>query len=427
MPVDTVSPPHSSRKQAFSPVVLQPCMSKEEINILPIQAWEGPVVLVREEKTLADALEKLRQEPVLGFDTETRPTFTKGKTCRPALIQLATADTAYLIQLTHLPFSEDIAELLSSPRVLKVGVAIHDDMKALARIHPFQADGVVDLAVMARARGIQAQGLRTPQSVTVPCGETPPLLPFGWPVIVKPADSPAYWNCRFPGKRKVYLADSAAVLEEILGTVARGGYRGAMLVQEYIPGPDTTLGVVNTYCARDGSVPWIVQGQVLLQERTPEGVGNYGAVLVEPARQDNALLAALAALLRESGWRGYANFDLKYDPRGEPVLFEMNPRQGRASYFCTAAGANLARPLVEDLVQQTGVTLPALRPAVWYTAPWGVVRRYCPAKGLWRRAASLRRRGRGRCHLLAPGEGPARRVWYWLRQGAYWRKVKNYG
>lgn len=161
MPVDTVSPPHSSRKQAFSPVVLQPCLSKEEINLLPIQAWEGPVVLVREEESLAAALEKLRQEPVLGFDTETRPTFTKGKTCRPALIQLATADTAYLIQLTHLPFSEDIAELLSSPRVLKVGVAIHDDMKALARIHPFQADGVVDLAVMARARGIQAQGLRT--------------------------------------------------------------------------------------------------------------------------------------------------------------------------------------------------------------------------------------------------------------------------
>ena len=161
MPVDTVSPPHSSRKQAFSPVVLQPCLSKEEINLLPIQAWEGPVVLVREEESLAAALEKLRQEPVLGFDTETRPTFTKGKTCRPALIQLATADTVYLIQLTHIAFCSDIAELLSSPRVLKVGVAIHDDMKALARIHAFSADGVVDLGAMARARGIQAQGLRT--------------------------------------------------------------------------------------------------------------------------------------------------------------------------------------------------------------------------------------------------------------------------
>ena len=88
-------------------------------------------------------------------------TFTKGKTCRPALIQLATADTVYLIQLTHIPFSDDIADLLASPEVLKVGVAIHDDMKALARIHPFTAGGVVDLAVMARARGVQAQGLRT--------------------------------------------------------------------------------------------------------------------------------------------------------------------------------------------------------------------------------------------------------------------------
>ena len=161
MSADPASSSLISKRQALSPVVLHPCLSKEEINLLPIQAWEGPIVLIQEEEALATALEKLRREPVLGFDTETRPTFTKGKTCRPALIQLATADTAYLIQLTHMPFSDAIAELLSSPHVLKVGVAIHDDMKALARIHPFTADGVVDLAVMARARGIQAQGLRT--------------------------------------------------------------------------------------------------------------------------------------------------------------------------------------------------------------------------------------------------------------------------
>ena len=162
MSVNSAShPPRTPQRQALSPVVRQPCLCKEDLNLLPIQAWEGPVVLVQDEEGLAAALEKLRQEPVLGFDTETRPTFTKGKTCRPALIQLATADTVYLIQLTHVSFSDDIADLLASPEVLKVGVAIHDDMKALARIHPFTAGGVVDLAVMARARGIQAQGLRT--------------------------------------------------------------------------------------------------------------------------------------------------------------------------------------------------------------------------------------------------------------------------
>ncbi|MBQ4616533.1 MAG: 3'-5' exonuclease domain-containing protein 2 [Mailhella sp.] len=142
-------------------VALQPALSKEDINLLPIQAWNGPIVIVQDEIALDSALEQLWKEPVLGFDTETRPTFTKGKTCLPALIQLSTADTAYLIQLTHLSFNERMAELLSSPRILKVGVAIHDDMKALARIHEFTPGGVVDLAALARAKGIQAQGLRT--------------------------------------------------------------------------------------------------------------------------------------------------------------------------------------------------------------------------------------------------------------------------
>ncbi len=147
---------------AHKPVVaLQPCLTKDEINLLPIQAWNGPIVLVQDDAALDAALEQLWKEPVLGFDTETRPTFTKGKTCLPALIQLSTADTAYLIQLTHLPFDDRVAELLASPRVLKVGVAIHDDMKALARIHDFTPAGVVDLAALARAKGIQAQGLRT--------------------------------------------------------------------------------------------------------------------------------------------------------------------------------------------------------------------------------------------------------------------------
>lgn len=154
-------PSRYPQRQALSPVALQPCLTKEEINLLPLRAWEGPVVLVQDEEALAEALGELWKEKVLGFDTETRPTFTKGKTCRPALIQLATADTVYLIQLTHIPFCDQIAELLASPRVLKTGVAINDDMKALARIHPFRADGVADLAAMARVRGIQAQGLRT--------------------------------------------------------------------------------------------------------------------------------------------------------------------------------------------------------------------------------------------------------------------------
>ena len=198
-----------------------------------------------------------------------------------------------------------------------------------------------------------------------------------------------------------------------------------MLLQEYIPGPDTRLGVVNAYCARDGSVPWLVQGQPLLQERTPEGTGNYAAVLVEPVRQDTALLDTLRGLLQAAGWRGYANFDLKYDRRGTPVLFELNPRPGRASFYCDAAGAPLARPLVEDLLCCGPVTPPKLRPAVWHTAPWCVVRRHCPSRLLLHRAALLRRRGRASAHLLAAGEGAPRRIWFVMRQCGYARKLQG--
>ena len=143
------------------------------------------------------------------------------------------------------------------------------------------------------AAACRAAGLRTPQTAVFCPGGAVPDLPFGWPVIVKPADSDAWARCRFPGKRKVYLAGDAAALRAVLDAVCRSSYCGAILLQEYIPGPDTRLGVVNAYCARDGSVPWLVQGQPLLQERTPEGTGNYAAVLVEPARQDTALLDTL--------------------------------------------------------------------------------------------------------------------------------------
>lgn len=268
-----------------------------------------------------------------------------------------------------------------------------------------------------------AAGLRTPQSVVRPFGAPVPELPFGGPVIVKPADPAAYKACDFAGRRKVYLVRDRAALAQTVEMVDRGGYRGALLLQEYIPGPDTALGVVNAYCDAGGRVNWIVQAQVLLQERTPEGTGNYAALLIEPARQDRALLDALAGLLRANGWHGFANFDFKYDRAGQPVLFEMNPRQGRSSYACAAAAAGLARPLLEDLTACRAVTPPALRAAVWYTAPWGVVRRFCPDRRLFRRADTLRRRGRGCRHLLAEGEGPARYLWYGMRQAGYWRKV----
>ncbi len=135
-------------------------ISKEDINALPIMRYEGEVRLVRTEEDLYKALADLNQERVLGFDTETKPSFRKGKVNAPALVQLAGSHIVYLVQLTWLPLNDMLADLLSSTQILKVGVSIHDDMRELQKMYPFTAGGVVDLGGVARAHNLETQGLR---------------------------------------------------------------------------------------------------------------------------------------------------------------------------------------------------------------------------------------------------------------------------
>ncbi|MDE7241731.1 3'-5' exonuclease [Desulfovibrio sp.] len=135
--------------------------TSEEINAMPLRHYEGPVEVVRTPVAWARAEADMRADGILGFDTETRPTFRKGKLNAPSLIQIATAERVYLVQLGWLPFGEACAKLLASPDIIKTGVSIGDDMRALARIHPFTPAGLVDLGQVARAHKLPNQGLRT--------------------------------------------------------------------------------------------------------------------------------------------------------------------------------------------------------------------------------------------------------------------------
>ena len=136
-------------------------LSKEAINELPILAYDGEVSLVRTAEELEALMESLGGETVLGFDTEARPSFRKGKVYPTSLIQLAGAEQVALIRLTELPLNDALCCILSSADIIKAGVAIHEDMRSLQRIHPFEPAGLADLADMAKRQGMQAQGLRT--------------------------------------------------------------------------------------------------------------------------------------------------------------------------------------------------------------------------------------------------------------------------
>ena len=135
-------------------------LRSEEINALPVVRYEGKVRLVRSEVELDEALDLLAREELLGFDTETRPSFRKGKVNQPSLIQLAASDRIFLMQLAFVPFGERLASILSNERILKVGVGIWDDLRELGKLYPFEGAGAVDLGELARSLKLPTQGLR---------------------------------------------------------------------------------------------------------------------------------------------------------------------------------------------------------------------------------------------------------------------------
>lgn len=173
-------------------------------------------------------------------------------------------------------------------------------------------------------------------------------LPFPFPVVAKPASSAAYHYADFPGKQKVFFLRDATELRATLAAVQSSRYEGKLLIQETIPGDDTSMRILTTYSDRDGKVRFASFGQTLLEDMRPMGVGNPLAIA---SRTDETIVTEAARLLEAVGYTGFANFDIKVDPRdGSHYFFEINTRLGRSNYYVTAAGDNVARWLMDDLV-----------------------------------------------------------------------------
>ncbi len=136
-------------------------ITKEEIQNLPILAYSEEIVLIATEKAWALAYEELKDEKILGFDTETKPTYVKGPLNTPAIMQIASTKKVYIIQLFKTKLLPSMLEILSDKNILKVGIAIHDDMTFLQKHARFTADGYLDLAKLAHQKGYEESGLRT--------------------------------------------------------------------------------------------------------------------------------------------------------------------------------------------------------------------------------------------------------------------------
>lgn len=141
-------------------MLFEKTIDNEAVNELPLKNFEGSIHLVDSIDQLDSVLPKLESSPYLGFDTETRPSFKKGKSNNVALLQLATPNESFLIRLNQIGLPEQIRNILANPRISKIGAAIHDDIKSLQSLNFFEPNGFTDLQNIVKSYGIESLSLK---------------------------------------------------------------------------------------------------------------------------------------------------------------------------------------------------------------------------------------------------------------------------
>lgn len=135
-------------------------ISSEEIGELELHWFRGEIVVVEDIETFNKVIPVLQKSSVLGFDTETKPAFRKGKKNKVSLLQLANSEVACLFRLNRIGFPDRLVGILSDPDIVKAGVAIHDDLRFLKSVRGFEPEGFIDLQGMVKKFGIQSSGLK---------------------------------------------------------------------------------------------------------------------------------------------------------------------------------------------------------------------------------------------------------------------------
>ena len=132
----------------------------EEVNALPLRSFEGSIQVVSTPREADEAVSRLSRSSMLGFDTETKPTFKKGKLNPVSLLQLSSRHEAFLFRLHLLGYHQGLGQLLSDVNILKVGAAIHEDIRALKNVFPETAGGFIDLQDFVKNYGIENIGVK---------------------------------------------------------------------------------------------------------------------------------------------------------------------------------------------------------------------------------------------------------------------------
>lgn len=135
-------------------------LTNKDLDKLPMVQFEKEIVVVDTAEKLQQAVEEMSTASQLGFDTETRPSFKRGVSYSVSLLQLSVDNKAWLIRLNKIGMTKDLTSLLETKEILKIGVAIRDDIKGLQKQLPFTPANFIDLQVVAKERGLEDFSLK---------------------------------------------------------------------------------------------------------------------------------------------------------------------------------------------------------------------------------------------------------------------------
>lgn len=215
-------------------------------------------------------------------------------------------------------------------------------------------------------------------------------VPFKYPIIGKVSNKSMYQRINFEGKMKVFLINSYEELINILDNCFNAGYNDDFIVQEYIKGPDSNMRVLTCFCDENSNVLFSSVGRVLLEEKGPEVTGNYSAIV---NTKDDKIVEAAKKFLKETKYKGYANFDIKYDDdTKEFYFFEVNVRLGRSNYYMGAGNVNYLEPLVDSYIyKKAKKEYKDYGEALYRIIPFNVIKKYVKDKYLIKEIKKLKR------------------------------------
>lgn len=188
-------------------------IDKESINALPLGQFEGEIVLVNSKDQIKEAVDELGRHTLIGFDTETRPSFRKGTQYYVSLLQLATDEVAYLIRLNEIGMPRLIQEILEEPNIVKIGAAVLDDLRGLRKVAVgFQPQSFFDLNEELKKVGFENVGVRN-------------LAAMVLNMRISKSEQVSNWEAsELTQKQKLYAATDAWVCLEIYKKLQYQGY-----------------------------------------------------------------------------------------------------------------------------------------------------------------------------------------------------------